>query len=195
MWSPSSSWASRGAQRVVFTVASTGRQRRLALAPRMLTPCLPSPLHVRASGAAFNTIGMRMDLALAMRDLAPRVFDAMFMEFAELWQPYPTFGRRGEVVVSSVAARPGAFQRLRGRRWALLWVGATMGSPHADARSSDDLSALMSVAILAEAFRRLSLSRDPSSERWARRRRSMVGWAMHFALTLLRILWARTGGR
>lgn len=24
------------------------------------------------------------------------VFDAMFMEYAELWRAYPTFGRRGE---------------------------------------------------------------------------------------------------
>lgn len=33
-------------------------------------------------------------------DPISRIFDAMLVEFAELWQPYPTFGRRGGVGLS-----------------------------------------------------------------------------------------------
>lgn len=80
-------------------------------------------------------------------DTVSRAFDSAFLDFAELWQPHYTFGRRSATGMSMLSRIDWCYTNIPemesgGNFWSL----ATLGSLHADERPSDHVPLLLRVA-------------------------------------------------
>lgn len=89
-------------------------------------------------------------------DSVARMFDGMFSDVAEVWQPFPTFGRKCEAGMAVLSRLGRAYSNTEevqvGRRYGVV---ATPGLPHVEARPRDHFPLLARITLTRARIARL----------------------------------------